>query len=232
LCAALAVALAGLCSIRSTPLASRAWYYVDKHYERSARYVADSRTGMLWKPVEKLYKKASAFRDSAGTTRVPFNPTVDPALQRQNSTAQSSNGTPNGLPVLNNSSSSGSVGSGSKDMNWFAASPTFATDTNTNTNTNSSSSTNSNKPTTTPASTTTPTIFGPNNAAFPSFDFGNLDDMNLGAGSEIGMGNVNDTSWLDWEEMMADFAGASGCDSGMGNLMGDGGMQWQADGPW
>ena len=56
--------------------------------------------------------------------------------------------------------------------------------------------------------------------------------MNLGAGSEIGMGNVNDTSWLDWEEMMADFAGASGGDSGMGNLMGDGGMQWQADGPW
>ncbi|KAM0723497.1 hypothetical protein Q7P37_000484 [Cladosporium fusiforme] len=62
---ALAVALAGLCSIRGTPLADEAWYHVERQYERSAKYVADSRNGMLWRPVEKLYKKATAFRDGA-----------------------------------------------------------------------------------------------------------------------------------------------------------------------
>lgn len=65
---ALAVALAGLCSIRDNELANTAWQYVDKAYERHGRHVADSRSGMLWKPIEKLYKKATAFRDGATTT--------------------------------------------------------------------------------------------------------------------------------------------------------------------
>ena len=60
---ALAVALAGLCSIRNTELASRAWTYVNQSYERNSKHVADSPTGMLWRPIEKLYKKAAAFRD-------------------------------------------------------------------------------------------------------------------------------------------------------------------------
>lgn len=68
---ALAVALAGLCSIRDTDLAKTAWQYVDKAYERHARQVADTRSGMLWRPIEKLYKKASAFRD--GTVTSPRN---------------------------------------------------------------------------------------------------------------------------------------------------------------
>ncbi|KAK4507397.1 hypothetical protein PRZ48_001132 [Zasmidium cellare] len=68
---ALAVALAGLCSIRDNELANTAWQYVDKAYERHARHVADSRSGMLWKPIEKLYKKASAFRDGPTSTRKP-----------------------------------------------------------------------------------------------------------------------------------------------------------------
>lgn len=65
---ALAVALAGLCSIRDNELANTAWQYVDKAYERHARHVADSRSGMLWKPIEKLYKKASAFRHGTTST--------------------------------------------------------------------------------------------------------------------------------------------------------------------
>jgi hypothetical protein len=60
---ALAVALAGLCSIRDTDLANEAWTQVEKAYARSARVVADNRNGMLWKPIEKLYRKASTFRD-------------------------------------------------------------------------------------------------------------------------------------------------------------------------
>lgn len=71
---ALAVALAGLCSIRNTPLAEETWYYVEKQYEQSARYVADTKSGMLWKPVEKLYKKATAFRDAASGQTPKFTP--------------------------------------------------------------------------------------------------------------------------------------------------------------
>ncbi|MCJ1383827.1 hypothetical protein MMC17_006941 [Xylographa soralifera] len=59
----LAVALAGLCSIRGTELAEIAWVYVDRAYSRNPDRVADTRNGMLWRPIEKLYKKASEFRD-------------------------------------------------------------------------------------------------------------------------------------------------------------------------
>lgn len=74
---ALAVALAGLCSIRDTPLADEAWYYVERQYKHSAKYVADSSRGMLWRPVEKLYKKATAFRDAGKQTQttLPQQPT-------------------------------------------------------------------------------------------------------------------------------------------------------------
>lgn len=60
---ALAVALAGLCSIRDTELANEAWVQVEQSYARNVRVVADARNGMLWKPIEKLYKKATTFRD-------------------------------------------------------------------------------------------------------------------------------------------------------------------------
>lgn len=59
----LAVALAGLCSIRDTEQADTSWIYVNRAYERYSKVVADTRNGMLWRPIEKLYKKASAFRD-------------------------------------------------------------------------------------------------------------------------------------------------------------------------
>lgn len=60
---AISVTLAGLCSIRGTEVADEAWSLVDKSMERYGNHVADSRNGMLWKPVEKLYRKAAAFRD-------------------------------------------------------------------------------------------------------------------------------------------------------------------------
>lgn len=80
---ALAVALAGLCSIRGTPLAEEAWYYVELQYKRSAKYVADSSSGMLWRPVEKLYRKAAAFRDAAPDAAQPSqNFSFDPAASQ------------------------------------------------------------------------------------------------------------------------------------------------------
>ena len=65
---ALAVALGGLCSIRDTGLAKTAWELVEKAYERNSGSVADSKDGMLWRPIEKLYKKARAFRDGLEST--------------------------------------------------------------------------------------------------------------------------------------------------------------------
>lgn len=60
---AIVVALAGLCSIRGTDLANEAWVLVDRSMVYYAASVADSRTGLLWKPIERLRKKAVAFRD-------------------------------------------------------------------------------------------------------------------------------------------------------------------------
>jgi hypothetical protein len=60
---AIAVALAGLCSIRGTDLANEAWTLVDRSMAYNAAIVADSRNGLLWKPLERLRKKAAAFRD-------------------------------------------------------------------------------------------------------------------------------------------------------------------------
>ncbi|KAF2210913.1 hypothetical protein CERZMDRAFT_69136 [Cercospora zeae-maydis SCOH1-5] len=65
---ALAVALAGLCSVRDTELARTAWSLVEKCYDRNSSAVADTRNGMLWRPIEKLYKKAQAFRNGSGST--------------------------------------------------------------------------------------------------------------------------------------------------------------------
>jgi hypothetical protein len=73
---ALAVALAGLCSIRDTPLAEETWHYVEALYEPSAGDIADSKHGMLWRPVERLYKKATAFRDASPNKRQLFTPKV------------------------------------------------------------------------------------------------------------------------------------------------------------
>ncbi|KAH9836442.1 Fungal specific transcription factor domain [Teratosphaeria destructans] len=60
---AIAVALAGLCSIRDTELAKDAWQAVEAAIARYEKHVADTKNGMLWRPIEKLYKKAKAFRD-------------------------------------------------------------------------------------------------------------------------------------------------------------------------
>ena len=70
----LAVALAGLCAIRDTDLANDAWPYVEQVYARQSRHVADARHGMLWRPIEKLYKKASAFRDHRDETPSDVSP--------------------------------------------------------------------------------------------------------------------------------------------------------------
>lgn len=63
------------------PLVEQAWQFVEVTYNRFVDIVADSRRGMLWRPVEKLYKKAKANRaarlaQKAGTSGMSevFNP--------------------------------------------------------------------------------------------------------------------------------------------------------------
>ena len=136
---ALAIALAGLCSIRDTDLANEAWIYVEQAYARASRDVADARNGMLWRPIDKLYKKASAFRDHGVTPQ-----TISPAQQTQippmdptfqNSTFDRSFGQlpaqpiPGAMPtggVLNSpmdlnlaNSTMGGLDLGNTDMSWM-----------------------------------------------------------------------------------------------------------------
>lgn len=67
---ALAVTLAGLCSVRGNALADEAWSLVDKCMARYAPDVADTKDGMLWRPLEKLRIKAEAFRDGLDSQTV------------------------------------------------------------------------------------------------------------------------------------------------------------------
>ena len=95
---AIAVTLAALCTIRDTDLANEAWVYVQKGYDRYSSHVADARKGLLWQPIEKLYRKASTFRDhrtntllrklstsqsrSGGCPLSKFSPRVKPGLMQ------------------------------------------------------------------------------------------------------------------------------------------------------
>lgn len=87
---ALAVALAGLCSIRNTPLAEETWYYVERQYSQSEKFVADTKNGMLWRPVEKLYKKAVAFRDAAPGQIPKFTPETQQLTTNDSAPSQQS----------------------------------------------------------------------------------------------------------------------------------------------
>ena len=75
---ALAVALAGLCSIRETELANRAWATLARTYQRHEQHVADTRSGMLWRPIQKLYLKANAFRQGGTRGLQPRQKSVSP----------------------------------------------------------------------------------------------------------------------------------------------------------
>ncbi|KAL8693188.1 MAG: hypothetical protein Q9218_001932 [Villophora microphyllina] len=60
---ALALALAELTVQTQGPAVDRAWAAVDNVFDSWAEKVADSRTGMLWRPVRKLYNKARNARE-------------------------------------------------------------------------------------------------------------------------------------------------------------------------
>ena len=58
----LAATLAELCVQNKGPLVERAWRIVDVVFEDWAEHIADSRSGMLWRPIKKLMSKAQSKR--------------------------------------------------------------------------------------------------------------------------------------------------------------------------
>ncbi|KAJ9636822.1 hypothetical protein H2199_007816 [Coniosporium tulheliwenetii] len=79
---ALAVALAELCVQTSGPLVDRGWVIVDTLFEKYSERVADSKKGLLWRPIKKLYAKAKSARlqnsslaSATSSAQAPTQPT-------------------------------------------------------------------------------------------------------------------------------------------------------------
>lgn len=76
----LAVALAELCHETHGPLADRAWAVIDKGYDKWSDRVADSKRGMLWRPIKSLMKRAQAARARALEPVSPHPPLQEPVV--------------------------------------------------------------------------------------------------------------------------------------------------------
>ena len=63
----LAATLAELCVQNKGPLVERAWRVVDVVFDDWAARIADSKNGMLWRPIKKLMNKAQAKRNEGRT---------------------------------------------------------------------------------------------------------------------------------------------------------------------
>lgn len=70
----LAAALAELCVQNKGPLVERTWRIIDIVFDEWAARVADSKHGMLWRPIKKLMNKAQAKRKEASSNIVPQMP--------------------------------------------------------------------------------------------------------------------------------------------------------------
>ncbi|KAI1479184.1 fungal-specific transcription factor domain-containing protein [Daldinia eschscholtzii] len=64
----LAVALAELCTQTRGELVDRAWHTVEDVFPKWSEVIADTKSGTLWRPIRKLYKKAKAARLASTTT--------------------------------------------------------------------------------------------------------------------------------------------------------------------
>ena len=77
----MAVALTELCSYTEGPLLEPAWHVTEYAFQQWADQVADTRRGRLWRPIEKLYKKAKANRAARDAQKVadvkPMNQVLD-----------------------------------------------------------------------------------------------------------------------------------------------------------
>ena len=75
---ALAVLITELCLQTKGPLVERAWTAVNTVFEETARHVADSNKGRLWRPIKKLMNKAQLVRkkhlEDTASTSASFDP--------------------------------------------------------------------------------------------------------------------------------------------------------------
>ncbi|RFU33826.1 hypothetical protein B7463_g2507, partial [Scytalidium lignicola] len=78
---ALAVALAELCKESVGPLADQAWVIIDKGYGKWGERMADSKDGILWRPVKSLMKKARAAREHGQKLAKTQTSSSQPALE-------------------------------------------------------------------------------------------------------------------------------------------------------
>jgi hypothetical protein len=212
---ALAVTLAGLCSIRETPLANSAWEIVEKQYNRYEKYVADTKNGMLWRPIEKLHRKAQAFRDEGRRRSMNTPPSrtrrQDSQAGQNDSITQSSltlspltNANIDTWPTLLETPQQAQpqLNHHNMPMGSMPTDPTFS---------NLSMDLNYPGPTTTSAAD----LHGLSNAMAASFPAtaanGSFNQSSPPAG---------DMSWMDWERIMDDFTGFP-IEGGFGYPIGD-----------
>ncbi|KAI4867632.1 fungal-specific transcription factor domain-containing protein [Hypoxylon rubiginosum] len=73
----LAVALAELCALTRGDLADRAWRIIDDGFPAWSEVIADTKSGALWRPLRKLYKKAKAARLAANAPDPSATATTD-----------------------------------------------------------------------------------------------------------------------------------------------------------
>lgn len=70
---ALAVVLAELCTAQG-PLADRAWQVAQIIYDDYAKVVADTKKGLLWKPIAKLMRRVRDVRESHAAAQMQTDP--------------------------------------------------------------------------------------------------------------------------------------------------------------
>lgn len=76
---ALAVVLAELCTARG-PSADHAWTVAQRSYDDYANIVADTNSGLLWKPIARLMQRARSLRAARAAIPRDFTPAVDAEL--------------------------------------------------------------------------------------------------------------------------------------------------------
>lgn len=77
---ALAATLVELCVQTEGPLVERAWRIVDVVFDDWANRIADSPSGMLWRPIKKLRSKAQATRNEARMSNMSLESSVQQQL--------------------------------------------------------------------------------------------------------------------------------------------------------
>lgn len=73
---ALAVVLAELCTARGSS-ADRAWVVAQRSFDDYATIVADTKSGMLWRPIAKLMQRARSLRENQTAMSTTITPTTN-----------------------------------------------------------------------------------------------------------------------------------------------------------